>query len=106
MFILFVGEGTTPKFFMLLPLRTSFLLRSGTLSYYPYTLKNIHIILKIDTTRLFEVSGIPPTVRLLHLTKGSTQVVTFFIQQFMLYFSVEAAIQLFNITCFALNILY
>jgi len=72
MFILFVGEGNKPKYFMLLPLRTSFLLRSATLSYYPYTLKDIHIVLKIDTKRLFEVSGMPPTVRLLHLTTGST----------------------------------
>ena len=36
------------------------------------TFKKIHFGFKTDTARLCEVSGMPPTVRLLHLTKGST----------------------------------
>ena len=60
------------KLFCVVTLRTSFLRRTATLIYYPYTLKNIDIVFKIDTTRLREASVMRPTVRLLHLTTGST----------------------------------
>jgi hypothetical protein len=72
MFILLVGEGTIPTFFVLLPLGTSFMRRSATLSCYPYILKNIYIVFEIDTRRLCKVSRMPPTVLLLLLTTGST----------------------------------